>query len=134
MSLYCGACDSDMRGGYVILGFLGHPKATVMEPVETPASILLCQRHFHPSDTVENLQQLKDQLVFSLVRGGAVEGGNYNGNFSLSQEDSLKKTGDFEHPLYVGGKAVKKRLPDVIDHLRECIKALPRELQESLTC
>lgn len=132
MSLLCGFCESYMEDGYKILGFLGHPSVLIMDPNETPVSIVICNKHFNLKDTTTNRSELGDQLIFSLVNGGSDEGNNLNGAFSLDQDDSLKKQGNFDSPRFLGGDALGRSLPRAIDSLRESASKFPPKLQEAL--
>jgi hypothetical protein len=116
MSLLCGACDDDMRGGYLVLGFLGRTGNLIAQPENTPISVAVCTRHISDRDC-EDLVAIENDLVFSVATGSSTSRGNFNGNFCMDDEVDMKKRANFETVRYISGRTMRRKMPGLLDTL-----------------
>ena len=130
MNLLCRECNEYLIGSYQILCLLGHTKTGLVRPEESQIRQLVCQRH----DIQFDLEQSRpkeadlDTLIFAVVPGISFAGGNFNGAYSMDQDEALKKSGNFDQAVYLTNEGIRITFPISLESLLVEFQSWPDEV------
>ncbi len=114
MNLLCRECNEYLIGSYQILCLLGHTKTGLVRPEESQIRQLVCRRHVIPFDFDQVRPRLQeaylDTFIFAVVPGVSFAGSNFNGAYSICQDEALK-SGNFGQAIYLTSADISATFP-----------------------